>query len=147
GRELVVGAAELERPRALQGFRLEKHAPPGARIERGRGDEGRSQGNASKAPRGRIDIGRSRQRVIGRGLHRKDGSAGMACPARPAVTAVCGSMRRQVWTWRGGDRVQSPSSFFPTSAWIDPWISEFPAARLLCVLRAAGLAAPAPLRL
>ena len=42
GGELVVGAAELERARALQGLGLEEHARAGQRIEHRRGQQRRA---------------------------------------------------------------------------------------------------------
>src|SRR6266581_4043202 len=59
--DLVVGAAELERPGALQGLGLEKHPCAGARIEH-RGSEQRGpQSYAPQASGGRLDVGGGRK--------------------------------------------------------------------------------------
>ena len=61
-RELVVGAAELERTGALQCLGLEKHARAGRGIEHRRGNERRAQRDAGEAAGRLIDVGGGRRR-------------------------------------------------------------------------------------
>ena len=67
-RELVVGAAELERAGALQGLGFEKNAPAGHGVERGRGQKRRVQRNAGQAACSLVDIRSSGQ--CNRSVHR-----------------------------------------------------------------------------
>ena len=73
-RYLVVGAAKLERTRALQGLSFQKYPCAGERIEHRRGHQRRAQGNARQSLRGGIDVSGGRQsRVVQWLLHRSDG--------------------------------------------------------------------------
>ena len=60
-RQLVVGAAELERAGALQGLGLEEHARAGERVEHRRRHQRRVQGDVREGAGRGIDIGGGRQ--------------------------------------------------------------------------------------
>ena len=61
-RELVVGAAELERAGPLQRLRLEEDPAARERIEHRRSDQRRAQRDAGEPPGGDIHVGRGGQR-------------------------------------------------------------------------------------
>jgi hypothetical protein len=69
-RNLVVGAAKLERAGALQGLGLEKHPRAEQRIEHRRIDERRANGDAGQCFRGGVDVGGGGRRNCVGGCHR-----------------------------------------------------------------------------
>ena len=85
-RELVVGAAELERAGALQGFGFEKNAAAGHGVERGRGQKRRVQRDAGEPARRLVDVGGGRQGY--RRVHTDKGSAAIASRARASANSV-----------------------------------------------------------
>src|SRR5260370_12344882 len=60
--EKIVGAAQLERPRALQALGLDEQASAQPGVDAGVLQQRRAQGDALEAPGGGLDIGKSRQR-------------------------------------------------------------------------------------
>ena len=68
--DAVVGAAELERPGALQGLGLDQQAAADAFVQQGRFEQRRDHGHAFEAARGGDDVGEDRRIKGQRGSHR-----------------------------------------------------------------------------